>query len=224
MSTEPLIRELFRNLEGNLHERLVMIEQILNAVEKPKVPLYDNEFVGRIEALERSQQRPVEAEERFAALEEAMTKMYVELESLKRHRPAEVIAPAVAPAVAKAPVVAPVVAKAPVVAPAVAKAPVVAPAVAPAVAKAPAAAKEATPPQWEEDEVEVEVEVDEEEVEVDEEEVEEEALELDEFEYKGRTFYKDQNNLVYAIDEEGEVVTDEPIGQWNGKRIVAVPT
>ena len=190
MSTEPLIRELFRNLEGNLHERLVMIEQILNAVEKPKVPLYDNEFVGRIEALERSQQRPVEAEERFAALEEAMTKMYVELESLKRHRPAEVIAPAVAPAVAKAP----------------------------------AAAKEATPPQWEEDEVEVEVEVDEEEVEVDEEEVEEEALELDEFEYKGRTFYKDQNNLVYAIDEEGEVVTDEPIGQWNGKRIVAVPT
>ena len=188
MSTEPLIRELFRNLEGNLHERLVMIEQILNAVEKPKVPLYDNEFVGRIEALERSQQRPVEAEERFAALEEAMTKMYVELESLKRHRPAEVIAPAVAPAVAKAPVVAPVV------------------------AKAPAAAKEATPPQWEEDEVEV-----------DEEEVEE-ALELDEFEYKGRTFYKDQNNLVYAIDEEGEVVTDEPIGQWNGKRIVAVPT
>ena len=175
MSIEPLIRDLFRNLEGNLHERLVMIEQILTAVEKPKVPLYDNEFVGRIEALERAQRRPVQTEDlnaRFTALEDMITKMYVEIESLKRQR-------SVVPAPAAA-------------------------------APAPASKKVAAPPQWEE-EPEVEPEV------------EEEELELEEFEYKGRTFFKDQNNMVYALDEEGEVSTDEPIGQWNGKRIVPVP-
>ena len=180
MSTEPLIRELFRNLEGNLHERLVMIEQILNAVEKPKVPLYDNEFVGRIEALERQQKRPVAMDDmnaRFLSLESMITKMYVEVESLKRQR--SVVSPVVAPVVA----------------------PVPAPAPAPA-------------PYWEEEEVEVEVE---------EEEEEGEELELEEFEYKGRTFFKDQNNMVYAVDGEGGIATDEPVGQWNGKRIVAVP-
>ena len=46
-----MIRELFRTLETTLHERLSLIEQILVAVEKPKVPLYDNEFVKRIERL-----------------------------------------------------------------------------------------------------------------------------------------------------------------------------
>lgn len=179
MSTEPLIRELFRNLESNLHERLVMIEQILQAVEKPKVPLYDNEFVGRIEALERQQRRPVVVEDlnaRFVALEEMMTKMYVEIESMKRQRAEPVVSPVV-------------------------------------VAPAPASKKVVAPPQWEEEEPEVEPEVE-----------EQEELELEEFEYKGRTFFKDQNNMVYAADEEGEISTDEPIGQWNGKRIIAVPS
>jgi hypothetical protein len=152
-----------------------MIEQILNAVEKPKVPLYDNEFVGRIEALERAQRRPVQTEDlnaRFTALENMVTKMFVEIESMKRQRPAE--------PVVKSVVITPT--------------------------PAPSTKKVAAPPHWEEEEPEVE----------------EEELELEEFEYKGRTFFKDQNNMVYALDEEGEMNTDEPIGQWNGKRIVPV--
>ena len=194
MSTEPLIRELFRNLESNLHERLVMIEQILQAVEKPKVPLYDNEFIGRIEALER--QRPASVDDsRLSALEDMMTKMYVELESLKRQRPSvEPVRVVSIPVEAKA---------ASAVKASTPAAPVVK-------SKAPAPVV----PQWEEEpEVEPEVEVEEE---------EEQELELEEFEYKGRTFFKDQNNMVYAADEEGEISTDEPVGQWNGKRIVPV--
>ena len=56
-----------------------------------------------------------------------------------------------------------------------------------------------------------------------EEAVEEEgeALELEEFEYKGSTYYRDPENNVYMMDEEGELV-DEPIGVWSEvkKRIV----
>lgn len=204
MSTEPLIRELFRNLESNLHERLVMIEQILQAVEKPKVPLYDNEFIGRIEALERQHVD----DSRFSALEDMMTKMYVELESLKRQRPS------VEPVkVVSTPVEAKAASAVKASTPAAVKA--FAPAAPVVKSKAPAPVV----PQWEEEpEVEPEAEV-EPEVEVEEEEQE---LELEEFEYKGRTFFKDQNNMVYAADEEGEISTDEPVGQWNGKRIVPV--
>ena len=57
-----------------------------------------------------------------------------------------------------------------------------------------------------------EVEVAEEEA---EEEVEEEAeVQLEEFEYKGSTYYRDGDNNVYMADEDGELV-DEPIGVWN---------
>ena len=66
----------------------------------------------------------------------------------------------------------------------------------------------------EEEEVEVEeVEVEEEEVEEEEEE-EEEALELDEFEYKGVTYFRDAENKVYQIDTDGDL-DDTPIGIWS---------
>ena len=45
-----------------------------------------------------------------------------------------------------------------------------------------------------------------------EEEAEEE--ELEEFEFKGVTYYKDTELNVYKIDENGELVT-EPIGVWS---------
>ena len=56
----------------------------------------------------------------------------------------------------------------------------------------------------------------EEEVEEEVEEVEEEAEEeeLEEFEFKGVTYYKDTELNVYKIDENGELVT-EPIGVWS---------
>ena len=91
MSAEPMIRELFRTLETTLHERLSLIEQILVAVEKPKVPLYDNEFVKRIERLERQvPQMQVSdvsyLESRISALEEQLAAPHAEVEELRRAR------------------------------------------------------------------------------------------------------------------------------------------
>jgi hypothetical protein len=82
----------------------------------------------------------------------------------------------------------------------------------------------------EEVEVEVEEEAEEEAEEVEEEvaeeveeevEEEEEAVELEEFEYKGATYYRDNDNNVFMTDEDGELV-DEPIGVWSEvkKRII----
>jgi len=62
----------------------------------------------------------------------------------------------------------------------------------------------------EEEEEEVEEEVEEEEV---EEEVEESSLELEEFEYKNMTLYRDPENKVYRMDEEGAL--SEPLGIWD---------
>ena len=86
-----MIRELFRTLETTLHERLSLIEQILVAVEKPKVPLYDNEFVKRIERLERQvpqMQVPDVSylESRISALEEQLAATHAEVEELRRAR------------------------------------------------------------------------------------------------------------------------------------------
>lgn len=85
-----MIRELFRTLETTLHERLSLIEQILVSVEKPKVPLYDNEFVKRIERLERQQSQVVSAapdtsylESRIVALEEQLAATHGEVEELR---------------------------------------------------------------------------------------------------------------------------------------------
>jgi DNA polymerase III gamma/tau subunit len=58
-----------------------------------------------------------------------------------------------------------------------------------------------------------EEEQEEEEEEVEEEE-EEEATELMEFEYKGNTYYRDGDNVVYVLSEEGE---PEPVGRFNEK-------
>ena len=52
--------------------------------------------------------------------------------------------------------------------------------------------------------------------EVVEEEVEEgvEEVQLEEFEYKGSTYYRDSDGNVFMTDEDGELM-DEPIGVWN---------
>jgi hypothetical protein len=84
----------------------------------------------------------------------------------------------------------------------------------------------------EEEEVEEE-EVEEEEVEeeeVEEEEVEEEVeeteeLELEEFDYKKKTYYRDQHSNVYIADEDGCVDPSAVVGIWNPqtKKIDRVP-
>ena len=177
MSTEPMIRELFRGLESTLHERLALIEQILRAVEKPKVPLYDNEFVKRIERLEQQQQQQQQPphsldvsyfNHRINSLELQLSDALDEIETLKK-RPFSMIPQAV----------------------------------------------EVIEPE------EVVGEIIEEEHEVvEEEEAAEEELELEEFEYKGVTYYKDQKDNIYGTDGDGELLS-EPIGFWNGKKIVA---
>ena len=64
-----------------------------------------------------------------------------------------------------------------------------------------------------EEEVEEEEEAEEEEEEV-EEEAEDEALELEEFEYKGVTYYRDAELQVYQLDTDGDL-DETPIGVWN---------
>ena len=51
-----------------------------------------------------------------------------------------------------------------------------------------------------------------------EEEEEEEAEEvLEEFEYKGSTYYRDSQNNVFMTDEDENLV-EEPIGIWNPQK------
>jgi hypothetical protein len=72
---------------------------------------------------------------------------------------------------------------------------------------------------------EEEAEVEEEEAEVEEEEAEveeEEALAVEEFTYRKRTYYRDADNNVYGVDEEGDIVSD-PIGKWNPDTQKIVP-
>ena len=66
----------------------------------------------------------------------------------------------------------------------------------------------------EEEEVEEEEEEEEEEVEEEEEE-EEDAVELEEIKYSGKSYYKDNENNIYELDDQDEPVL---IGLWNEKK------
>jgi hypothetical protein len=50
-----------------------------------------------------------------------------------------------------------------------------------------------------------------------EQEEEDEALELEEFTHAGVSYYKDPDNNVYSVNDEGEV-NETPIGRWLEKR------
>jgi hypothetical protein len=50
-----------------------------------------------------------------------------------------------------------------------------------------------------------------------EEEEEEEAVSLTPFSFRGRDFYRDPDNNVYALDADGELM-DDPIGTWDEAR------
>ena len=209
MSAEPMIRELFSAFKTTVSERLDLIVQVLNTIEKPKVSLYDNEFIKRIERLEQqqTQQRGVShdlleerlyslehqqnsrfVEERITALEEQLAATCAELEELRR---TSRVAPATAPATAPA-------------------------------ASHTASHAHAAPPSpiaTSEDDIlpdadaDVECEVlEEEEV---EEEVEDDGVELEPFTHKGTVYYKDAENNVYMVDEDG-ALGDEPVARWNG--------
>jgi cobalamin biosynthesis protein CobT len=74
-------------------------------------------------------------------------------------------------------------------------------------------AEEETPDLEETDAVEEAEEADDE-----EEEEEEEAVEYISFEYKGVQYYRDDENQVYQVDEDGELDDTAPIGVWNPEK------
>jgi len=71
-----------------------------------------------------------------------------------------------------------------------------------------------------EEEAEEEQEEEVEEEQEEEAEEEEEALELDEIEYKGKTYYRDGKNQVYAPkkDDPSDIDIETPIGTWDPTR------
>ena len=76
--------------------------------------------------------------------------------------------------------------------------------------------KEEETEELEEELLEEEVAEEEEEEEAEEEEQEqeqEEGVELEEFEYKGMTLYRDTENKVYRMDEDGAL--SDPLGIWD---------
>lgn len=229
MSAEPLIRELFRSLETTIHERLSLIEQVLHTVEKPKVPLFDTQFISRIERLERlvsaqPSQNTMEnslLEERITALEENLASAFADIERIKEtyFKP---IAAMHTHGVESIPMPSPIL---PLVThtvdmlltgdeKVVDEEPVV-------------EVVEDEEEQAEEEEEgeggveEQEEEEEEKEEEEGEEEEEEEELSLEEFEYKGKTYYKDSENQVYQMDEEGDI--SDPIGVWNETKNRIIP-
>ena len=66
----------------------------------------------------------------------------------------------------------------------------------------------------EEEEAEEEAEAEEEEAEAEEEAEEEAGVSVEEFIYRNKTYYRDSDNKVYRADEEGDIL-DEVIGVWN---------
>lgn len=77
----------------------------------------------------------------------------------------------------------------------------------------------------EENETGEEADDEEEDEEEEEEEEEEEGVELESFTYKKKTYARDENNNVYAVDEDGAADISEVIGIWNPvtKKIDPVP-
>lgn len=65
----------------------------------------------------------------------------------------------------------------------------------------------------EEEEQEAAEEVEEEEQEADEEEQEAEEEELVDFTFNNVTYYRDSQNLVYSVNDEGEL-NEDPVGRW----------
>lgn len=237
MSSE-VVRELFRNLEVTLHDRLALIEDLLS---KTRSSTQDPEFLDRLQVVEghlKNLDEYAMGEVRTLAFNHDQLERRVELlegwmrSSVETLRTINETVGSLQKRIED-------------------ETPVEAAEVQVEIAQAQEAALNADldastteakaqkilskvvqslPEEVEEEEVEVEeVEVEEEEVEeeLEEEEVEEEEeLELEEFPYKGKTYYRDQNSNVYIADDDGCVDPSEIVGIWNPKtkKIDRVPS
>jgi hypothetical protein len=70
----------------------------------------------------------------------------------------------------------------------------------------------------EEEEPDIEEAEEEQEEQEEAEEEQEEAVEYVEFEYKGVTYFRDDENQVYQLDEDGDLDDTAPIGVWNPEK------
>ena len=237
MNSETVIRSLFRSLEATLHERLRMIEDVIllgsmqQEGEQAPAALQDRisafeealtNITSRITALE-SDSGSVSGGDTVHVNRIGMSStprcpsgqgLWVSaMKDLEIVLPPATVAPAPLPiAVPSAPIA--VASPVAVAAPVPTKA---APAPAPAQMNT-TEGEQSDIEHVEEEEMEVEEVVEEEEEEEEAEEEEEgEAVELEEFQFKNTTYYKDGQNQVYGLDAGGEL-KEEPIGTWDVAR------
>jgi len=189
------IHELLSSLEQSIHERFRIVNQLLaSQMRQPESPLI-GELLARIQALEKRLNDS-------SRQELLPTSPMVGLEVFRKQNAPVPVAPLHVPVPDAT--VAPVPAPAPV--------PVVNTEKVVHVNTDPLDTVVTT-------EAEVELNVDDASSIVMEEEMvaevpDEEAVELQEFEYKGATYYRDSDNNVFTTDEDGEL-NEEPFGVWN---------
>jgi chromosome segregation ATPase len=210
MSTE-VVRELFRNFENTLHDRLKVIEDILTATAGAKhvsvsaAPVDLSEVEGKIsEAVRhiRSVEEYAMGEVRTLAYNHDMLeKRVVSLESSMRSAAETLLTiNATIGSLQKR---------------MDDERPVEAAEVEAEIEQTQEAALEEEV--VEEEVVEEEVEEEAEEEEVEEEEEEQEELDLEVLEYRKRTYARDQHNNVYTMDDEGAADVSQIVGIWNPK-------
>jgi chromosome segregation ATPase len=237
MSTE-VIQELCRNLENTLHDRLTVIQDILKTTKQPTGGAGSSDLQNRLQDLERRIESLDEyamgevrtlaynhdmLEKRVELLESTIKQMVETLQTVNTtigslqtrmddERPVEAVEAQVEIEEAQE---------------AALNADVDILATETKAKESLVKAVEKLSVEEEEEEVEEE-EVEEEEVAEEEDEEEEEAeeeLDLEVFTYKKKSYARDQNNNVYAVDEEGAAEISEIVGIWNPttKKIDPVP-
>ena len=191
-----MIHELFRGLERTIHERLAIIEEL---VQRPQAAVASNPLQEKVDAMA----------ERITELEAQVRNLRVENSPLIPLHPLNGIE---------------VIPKREVVITAVSPEPLsMADRLLLNTSARQALEKEDAGEDEEDFTQDIVEEEQEEEIveEEQEEEEEEDAEELSSFEYKGATYYRDSDNSVFMTDDEGELIPT-PIGVWSEvkKRII----
>ena len=208
--SDHTIRELYRSLERTIHERLCILDEARGDASFNPRDMFSNleaTIRDRLKVIEKVLnvgQAPVDGV--IAAMQEKLNRLHVTVEGLRTQVNASVslIPPHPLQGIE-------VIPKREVVLPA--QALVVAPVVAP-VSLVPEPLSVADRLLLNTDARKA---LEEEEGDIEEEEEEEEELQLEEFEYKGATYYRDPDSNVYMTDEDGELV-QEAIGTWNAAK------
>jgi hypothetical protein len=201
--SEQLLHELFRGVESVVHERLGIAEDLLQRAQASELAEMVKVQGYKIDSLSMQLHK----------LSEQIA-MLTTLKASELNHPHLYVAPVVAatPAVTASPAVAAAspVLKNVLIGPSLSSSAALVPTALVPTALVPTATTEEDDAEVEEeDDAEVEEEEDDAEV-----EVEEEAVELEEFTYKGKTYYKDGENQVYQMDKNGDV-DETPVGIWN---------